>query len=211
VAGKLEFIKHSPMNFTEGKERVLNYNKMIQQMTLDVEMKDLTKSYQFTEHLPKLNAFANWQTQAQEDNRSFNDWRYFNSLSIGLTLKVPIFKGFMLDSKVEQAEIDYKKSMEGLAGTRKAVISQYENTVRLITKTEEQIEAYQLAKEEAQKAFDMATKRFNTGLANQLEVTDALVGLTSAELNLSQIIHKYYVHKANLDLILGKNKNELFN
>ncbi len=211
LEGELSYSKTSGAEYDNSEQVVLSKNKMIQQMALDVEMKDLVKSYQFTEHLPKINAFANWQTQAQEDNRAFNDWRYINSLSIGLTLKVPIFKGFTLDSKVEQAEIDYKRSREGLAGVKKAVLNQYENTVRSINKTEEQIEAYKLAKDEATKAYNMATKRFNSGLGTQLEVSDALVGLTSAEVNLLQSIHQHYVYNANLDLILGKNINELKN
>jgi outer membrane protein TolC len=180
-------------------------------MELQAKMQDLVKSYQFTEHLPKLSAFGNWQTQAQENARAFSDWRYFNSLSVGLTLKVPIFRGFALDSKVEQAELDWKKSVEGLASVKNSVRNQYENTVRRIEKDKEQIKAYLSAKVEAQKGYDISIKRFNTGLSTQLEVTDALVGLTGAELNLLTSIHDYYINLAQLDLLLGKDLKELYN
>ncbi len=194
-----------------GIERVLNNNKIVQQMELQAKMQDLVKSYEFTEHLPKLTLNGNWQTQAQEDDRSFSDWRYFNSVTVGLTLKVPIFQGFAQSSRVEQAELDWKKAVEGLASVRKTVRSQFENTLLQIQKDKEQIDAYKAARDEAERGYNISLKRFDTGLSTQLEVTDALLGLTSSELNLLTSIHEYYINLAQLDLLMGKNLNELYN
>ncbi|MBN1300442.1 MAG: TolC family protein [Melioribacteraceae bacterium] len=186
-------------------------NKLLRQMELQTEMQDLVKSYQFTEHFPKLTAFGNWQSQAQENDRALSNWRFFNSISVGLTLKVPIFRGFTLDSKVEQAELDYKKAVEGLANTKKAILNEYKNTINNIEKTRQQIKAYKIARTEAQKGYDIAVKRYNTGLGTQLEVTDALLGLTNAEVNLMTSIHEYLVSNARLDLLAGKNISEIKN
>lgn len=186
-------------------ESLYEKNELIRQMELQVEMNDLIKSYQFTEHFPKLTAFGSWQTQAQEeDTRAFNDWRYFNAFSVGLTLKVPIFKGFTLDSKVEQAEVDFLKSQEVLSATKKLVRNEFDNIINDIAKTKEQISAYEATVDEAKRGYDIAVKRYNTGLGTQLEVTDALVAVTNAEINLLQSIHQYYVDQAKLDFITGK-------
>lgn len=211
IVDSLSYRNFKIVDEEEGLSRVINNNKMIQQMKLQAKMQDLVKSYEFTEHLPKLSAFGNWQTQAQEDDRSFSDWRYFNSLSVGLTLKVPIFQGFAQSSRVEQAELDWKKSVEGLASVKQTVTSEFENTIKRIKKNKEQISAYEAARDEAKRGYEISVKRYDTGLSTQLEVTDALLGLTSSEINLLTSIHEYYINLAQLDLLLGKNLNELYN
>ncbi|MBU1680393.1 MAG: TolC family protein [Bacteroidetes bacterium] len=212
IEGELKYSKFSEPDYEEGILKMYNQNQLIKQMELQVEMQDLIKSYQFTDHLPTLTAFGNWQSQAQEEDvRSFDNWRYFNSLAVGLTLRVPIFNGFTTISKTEQAELDLKVAVEGLANTKKAVINEYENSILQIKKTEEQISAYEAAVLESERGYEIAQKRFESGLGTQLEVTDALVGATNARLNLLTTLHDYYLNHARMDLIVGKKLNEIIN
>jgi len=198
--------------FEEGLTSVLERNKLLKQMKLQADLQDLNASYQFTQHFPKLNAFANWQIQAQEnDDRAFSDWRYINSVTVGLTLSVPIFRGWELDSKAEQAEIDHKKSLEDFMKTKKSIKSEYENSLLTIKKMEQQITAYKSTVEEAERGYEIATKRFDSGLGSQIEVTNASVDFSQAKINYLQSIHDYYVEQANLDLILGKSVDEILN
>ncbi len=210
IDDSLEYRHFELPSFEEGLKQVLFKNKLLKQLELDTELKDLASSYQFTEHLPKLNAFGNWQTQAQEEDiRRFNDWRYVNSLTVGLSLSVPIFRGFTLDSKVEQAEIDLKKSLEEFDKTKKSLRNEYENVVLQIQKTEEQIEAYKAAVSESERGYEIALKRFGTGLGTQIEVTDGLVEVSRANINYLQSVRDYYVYHAQLELLLGKSLNEI--
>ena len=173
-------------------------------------MKDLVASYEFTKHFPELNAYGNWQTQSQEnDPRSFTDWRYKNSFSVGLNLRVPIFKGFTIDSKVEQAEIDHKIALEELYKTEKTLKNQYENILANIDDAKQKIDAYKSALGEADRAYSIAKKRYETGLGTQLELTDSIVGLTRAEYNYQSTVYEYNILLSQLDLVLGKSINEL--
>jgi outer membrane protein TolC len=206
IMDSLSYFKMDKPDFDEGLDQVYTQNELIKQMELQAELQDLNKSYQFTEHLPKLTLNALFQSQSQEeDNRAVNDWRFFNSLSVGMTLKVPIFKGFTIDSKVEQAELDYKIAVEGLAATKKSIRNEFENLLLAIEKDEEQIEAYKAAVDESQRGYDIAVKRFNSGLGTQLEVTDAQLVYTNAAINLLQSVHEYYVAHARLEHLLGQN------
>ncbi len=196
--------------FEEGLLEAYKRNKLIDQLELDVELKDYAASYEFTQHYPKLNAFGRWQTQAQEDDgRSFNEWRYKNSLSVGLTMSVPIFNGFQTASKVEQAELETKKANEELTKMRKQLRINYENVYSEIKKNKEQIEAYQSAMKQADRGYEIASKRFNTGLGTQLEVTNALYDYSSARINYLRSLLNYYVANARLDLIMGKSVTEI--
>ncbi len=210
INDSLEYSPKLIPNYEDGMDLTLSQNQLIQQAELDVEMKDLVSSYEFTKHFPELNAFGNWQTQAQEsDVRNFKDWRYKNSLTVGLNMRVPIFKGFTIDSKVEQAEIDHKIALEELYKTRKMLKNQYENTVSSIEDTKLKIDAYKSALTEANRAYEIAKKRYETGLGTQLELTDSIVGLTRAEYNFQSTVFEYNVLLSQLDLVLGKSINEL--
>lgn len=212
ITDSLVYSKKSLPEYEIGLTNVLQRNKLLNQVELQTELQDLNASYQFTQHLPKLNAFANWQVQAQEnDDRAFSDWRYINSVTVGLTLSVPIFRGWELDSKAEQAKIDYKKSLEDFLKTKKAVKNEYENSFLTIQKIEQQVNAYNDAVQEAQRGYEIASKRFETGLGSQIEVTNALVDFSQAKINYLQAVHDYYVEQANLDLLLGKSVDEILN
>ncbi len=205
ISDSLSYFKMEKPDFQEGLNQVYSQNELIQQMELQAELQDLNKSYQFTEHLPKLTLNALFQSQSQEeDSRPVKDWRFFNALSVGMTLRVPIFKGFTIDSKVEQAELDYKIAVEGLAATKKSIRNEFENLMLAIEKDEEQIEAYKAAVNESQRGYDIAVKRFNSGLGTQLEVTDAQLVFTNAAINLLQSVHEYYIAHARLEHLLGE-------
>lgn len=212
ISDSLEYKFITIPRFEEGLQLVIERNKLLKQMELQTELYDLNSSYQFTQHLPKLNAFANWQVQAQEnDERVFSDWRYINSVIVGVSLSVPIFRGWELDAKAQQAEIDYKKSVEDYLKTKKSVKNSYENSVLMIEKIEQQITAYKGAVDESERGFEIASKRFASGLGSQIEVTNALVDFSQAKINYLQSVHNYFVEHANLDLLIGKSVDEIIN
>lgn len=197
-------------DFEEGLNMLYERNKLLKQVELQTKMHDYNVSYEFSKHLPEISAYGNWTVEAQEnDPRKFSDWRYYNFISVGLTMKIPIFHGFTTQSQVEQAEIDYKKSVEGLAKTRKNLRNQYENVVLQLKKTSQQIEAYESAEEEAEKGYDIAMKRFKAGLGTQIEVTSAMMEILNAKVNYLRSLLDYNVLSAQLDMLLGKSFEEI--
>jgi len=192
----------------EGINYSYKHNKLIQQSKLNTKLKSLVSSYKFTGHLPQLNAFGNFQTQAQEeDDKPIKEWRFRNAVSVGLNLKIPIFNGFSVNSRVEQAELDYKKAIEKLNKTKDEIRNRIENTYLEIKSLLEQIDAYKAALLEAKRGYEISTKRYKNGLASQLEVLNSMVSLVSAKTNVLKSIHDYYIANAQLDLLLGKDKD----
>ncbi len=184
------------------------HNKLIQQSKLNEKLKSLVASYNFTGHLPQLYGFGNFQTQAQEeDDKAIKDWRFRNAISVGLNLKIPIFNGFSVNSKVEQAELDHKKAIEQLNKTKDEIRNRIENTYLEIKSLLEQIDAYKAALTEAERGYEIATKRYDAGLSSQLEVLNSMVSLVNAKTNILKTIHDYYITHAQFDLLLGKSKD----
>ncbi len=208
-----ETIEFKPVfipEFDDGMKTLLLRNKLLKQVELQSKMQDYNVSYEFSKHLPELSAFGNWTVQAQEnDPRIFPDWRFYNFVSVGLSLQIPIFHGFTTQSQVEQAEIDYKKSIEGLSKTKKSLQIQYENVVLQLKKTSEQIEAYRSAVEESERGYQIATKRFKAGLGTQIEVTSAMMEVLNSKVNYLRSLLDYNVLAAQLDMLLGKSLEEI--
>ncbi len=209
ISDSLSFSEIGMPNEEVKSDSIIAKNNLIRQMELQVELQDLNSSYEWTKHLPELNAFGNWQVQSLEEKFVPADWNYFNSMNVGLGLRLPIFHGFAIDSKVEQAKIDYKISKENLTNTRETVKSNYENVILEIKKSKEQVEAYLISMDQAERGYQIALKRFNSGLGTQLEITDALGALISAQVNYLQSVYNYRLNHARLDLLMGKDLEEI--
>ena len=206
ISDSLKYSKISEIGIVEAEKLLENNNKLLNQLKLDNELKDLAASYQFSKHFPELNLTGTWQTQAQEnDGKKVSDWFYTNSFYVGVNLKVPIFKGFAIDSRTEQAEIDLKRSKEELIKTRRNLINQLESNLLNINKVEQQIDAYEMSVNESYRGYEISKQRFNAGLGTQLEVTSALVVFSQTKVNYLTSIRDYYVFNSQLDHLLGDN------
>ncbi|MBX2977440.1 MAG: TolC family protein, partial [Ignavibacteriaceae bacterium] len=57
--------------------------------------------------------------------------------------------------------------------------------------------------EQAQLAYEIAQKRFNSGVGTQLEIVDAMVALTRSKVNYFNGIYDYFISYAKLQQLLG--------
>ena len=210
VTGALNYNPKGFIAEDSGIQKLNNNNSLLKQSEMQTKLQDLSSSYEYSQHYPELRAFGNWQMQSQEnDDRSISNWRFINSVSIGLNLRVPIFKGFSIDSKYQQAKIDYDKSVESLTKTKKELYRDYKNTILSIKKAVDQITSYQSAVDETEKGYQIAQKRYSSGLSSQIEITDALVSVSQAKYNYINSVYVYNILQARLDLLLGKPLDEI--
>lgn len=212
INDRLSLNKVDLLKENDGIAKLNESNSLLKQSITQTRLNELSASYQYSQHYPELRAFGNWQMQSQEnDDRSFTNWRFINSITIGLNLRVPIFKGFSIDSKYEQAKIDYDKSIEALAKTKKELRKDYENTILSIQKALDLIESYQSSVDETERGYQIALKRYSSGLSSQIEITDALLLASQAKYNYANSVYTYNVLLARLDLLLGKSLAEIIN
>lgn len=203
------FLKEIPLSDIEELDEILlNRNPSLKQLELQISLSDDAVSYEFTKHFPELYFNGNWQAQAQEnDPRSFNRWRYNNSVYIGLNLRIPIFDGFQTTSRVEQARIDLYKSREQYDKTVKELKNSLEDIILSIKQKRKQLDSYKATIEQAELAYDISQKRYASGVGTQLETIDAMVALTRAQVNYYNSMYEYYVFHAQLDQLLSNENN----
>jgi len=80
ISDSLKFAVKQLPNYDAGLDTLYVKNNLILQMELQAELQDLNVSYEWTKHLPEVQAFSNWQLQAMDEEFKPKDWDYFNSL-----------------------------------------------------------------------------------------------------------------------------------
>jgi len=204
IQDSLVYSKLSTQEYDTSSVIMENQNYTLQQLKLQIQLQDKVVSYEFSKHLPELYFNGSWQTSAQEnDPRSFNQWRYKNSVYVGLNLRIPIFDGWQTTSKVQQAEIDLMKAKEEYSKTTQLFSNQLDDLLLKIEETEKRISAYGSTINQAQLGYDISSKRYANGLGTQLENIDALVALTSARVNYLNAVYTYYDLHSQLEAILA--------
>jgi outer membrane protein TolC len=180
-------------------------NYFLKQLHLQIDLQDDAVSYEFTKHFPELYFVGNWSAQAQEnDPRSFNTWRYKNSIYIGLNLRIPIFDGFQTTSKVEQVRLDLLKARENYIKNEEITKNQLEEVILNINQTRRKIDSYKAGIDEAELGYEIAKKRYTSGVGTQLENVDALVSLSRAKVNYYTAVYDYYLYHARFDQLLAR-------
>ena len=69
---------------------------------------------------------------------------------------------------------------------------------------EQQIGAAQKAVDSAQENFQLSQGRFDAGVANIIELTDAQLALTTAQSQVAQALAAYWIATVELDRFLGR-------
>lgn len=190
-------------------EDALKSNPLLQQLVLQAQLQKDIVGLNFTQHLPSVNAFANWQSQAQEnDGRGLKNFRFKNSFTVGLTLKVPIFEGFQISSRVDQAEVDYLKSLETLKQTTQILKSSVEQAFLKLNEAGKRIKSQSSTVEQAERGFEIAQIRYKSGLGTQLEVLDAEIALNQAKLNKLNAVYDKLLAEAELEQLLARDTSK---
>lgn len=131
-----------------------------------------------------------------------------NRWSLGPSLSVPIFDFGRIKQRVSISETDLQSSLVNYEQTVKKAYKEVHDALakenlaqsRLVFQQEE-LKAYQ-------KVLDLSTKRFNQGVANQLEVLDAQKGVLSSTLSVIATQQALLTDQAELFKALGGGWNE---
>lgn len=81
---------------------------------------------------------------------------------------------------------------------------QVDNAFNNIVAAREKMTANEVTVRQAQKAYEIAEVRFNTGAGTILELNSSELSLTQAKLNYSQAIYDYLAARADYEKIIGE-------
>lgn len=117
---------------------------------------------------------------------------------------MPIFNGLGRLNAVKQAQVQVKEMTFQRENLVNNLNMQVDLALDNLNKQVKQISSSEQGMKQAQKAYDIMQKSFEIGAATYLNLRDAEVANTSAQLSYLQAIYNYLVSTSELDTLLGK-------
>lgn len=148
-------------------------------------------------YFPTLTGSANY-SYTGSDFPLRNGWNY------GLGLSVPIFSGFLTKHQVSEAQANYGAVSANEESLRLDIYSQVNQAYLTLRAAEERISAAELGVRQAKENVDLATGRYDAGVGGPLEVTDAIVAQSNAELSYTSALTDYKNAQAALEKAIGE-------
>ncbi|MES2454993.1 MAG: TolC family protein [Bacteroidota bacterium] len=122
----------------------------------------------------------------------------YGSSAVGVTLRVPIFNGFLTRSKVRQADVDIKKAKEDRRQSTNSLNLAYENAKIQLRNNLNTINAQRKNAQLAQEIYKSTQNNYNNGLASLTDLLDTENSLTAAQNSYTQALLNYKVAEIQL-------------
>jgi outer membrane protein TolC len=139
------------------------------------------------------------------DSRSTNGFiDSGNQWNVGLTLSWSIFDGGGKIARYKESKANLEAAKARVRDTELQVWQNVEQSYLNLGEAEERIGAAQKAVESAEENYQLARGRFDAGVANIIELTDAQLALTQAQSDQAQALSDYRIGIARLERALGR-------
>ena len=193
-ANQLEQTTEGLVNNTTMKQLDLNW-KMLQQ-----NLKSLRTNF-----MPTLAMNYAYQYQSlNNENWDVFSYDWGGSSSLVFTLSVPLYKASNF-TKLKSNRIQMRQLEQNRLDTERKLNMQITSYQNNMAASSEQVVSNRENVMQAQKAVQIAGKRYEVGKGTVLELNTSQVQLTEAELTYNQSIYDYLVSKADLDQVLGRD------
>jgi outer membrane protein TolC len=204
VMGTLEYRPVDSSIVASAPDDVLLRNPGLAALRFQLDVSDAVVAIERSNYLPSLAAFGNYQLQTQKNDFRISTQDFVGSALVGLSLSLNVFNGLQTNARVEQAQLDMKKSQQQIAALELQLRTGVEAAALQLRRIGQRIAAQEETIRTAEKGYAIATTRYRTGSGTQLEVNDAQLALTQSKLNLIQTTYEHLVASADLDQLLGR-------
>ena len=123
---------------------------------------------------------------------------------VGAAMTFPLFEGFSTAYSVSQNKAQLRATLEGYEVVRQNVTKEVEQTYLDVKAGWELIRASKKALEAARENLRLAWGRYQAGVSDIIEITNAQVQFSQADLRFVQALYDYRVYEAKLDKAVGK-------
>ncbi|MBR6831740.1 MAG: TolC family protein [Tidjanibacter sp.] len=141
------------------------------------------------------------------DSNTDDGGRYWwqNPMSAGVNVSIPLFSGFANTRKAKEIRTSISQLDMQQQYLEQSLNVQVRNAINTILTARESIYSNEVTVQQAEKAYKIATARYNAGGGTILELNSSELAFTEAKLNYSQAIYNYLSAVADYEQILGKN------
>lgn len=173
----------------------------IQQLAIDLQQKKLKAAQ--AELLPQLSLVGQYQIQAQADDLKFGQYTLPRTSFLGLQLSVPIFNGHRIQSRINQAKIKIQQEEIRLNDLKDEAKTELATIISKWKEAVTQLDIQEVTVKSAELNYQMIETRFQNSLGSRLELTDAELALTQAQVNYLNAIYNLRILHVQLQHALG--------
>ena len=185
-------------------ERAANNNSDIRQLDLNIVSLKHSLRMINSQHLPSLSAFGQYSYQTQADDFKFADYNWVGSAAVGLQLSIPIFNGRTVVNKVKQLKISLQELELQKQYASDGIELQIQSAINSMKAAQEQLLVNKDAINQAERGYEIAKVRYQTGTGTILELNDSELSMTQANLNYQQSLYDFLTAQTNLEKVLGR-------
>jgi len=165
------------------------------QIKARLEQAEQTVKQQFRNFFPTITASGTYGSARADMNEIYN---------YGVQLNWTIFDGGGKIALYKQAQAQRDAAQARVRDTELTIWQQAEQSYNTAIQSEEAIGAATKGVESADENFRLSQGRFDAGVANIIELTDAQLALTTAQATLVQALANYRIAIAQLERFLGR-------
>ena len=191
-------------NQLKEEDMSLENNTTMKQFELNMKLLEKNVKSLKTNFMPTLSMSFSYQYQSlYNPNINFFNYTWSNSSSLMFNLSIPLYRASNF-TKVKSARIQMRQLDWNRIDTERKLNMQVVSYRNNMTASSEQVVSNKENVMQAEKAVQIAGKRYEVGKGTVLELNSSQVSLTQAQLTYNQSIYDYLVSKADLDQVLGK-------
>ena len=127
----------------------------------------------------------------------------------GLQISVPLFAGGLFAARQHEAELRAKAAEQGLVGAEDDVVRDVRIAWLNVNDALQRVQTTQQLRDYAAQAYDLAQARYNVGSSSIVELSQAQLALSSAEIASAAARYNLLIQQATLSYQTGESSNGL--
>lgn len=182
----------------------LENNTSMKQLDLNLKLLSQNVKSLKTNFMPTLGMSFSYQYQSlYNPNINVFAYNWGGSSSLMFNLSIPLYKASNF-TKLKSARVQISQMQQTRLDTERKLNMQAKTYQNNMEASSEQVVSNRENVMQAEKAVQIAGKRYEVGKGTVLELNTSQVSLTQAQLTYNQSIYDYLVSKADLYMVLGK-------
>lgn len=175
----------------------------LQILELQQQIREQQTSLAKAQRLPVVNAVGQYQIQSQARRFDFANAWWPSATFAGVQVNLPLFTGFSNQAKIKQAKLAQQQSNVVLTDAQAQLKTEVRQVLANLRETAARMVTQEQVKETAKLSYDIIQYRYQKGVTTRLELTDAELALTTAQLNYLESVFDYLTARIELDRTRG--------
>ena len=189
-------------DYDSSREQAFQRREELKQIKKAISAADQSASIAKSQYFPGINAVLDYGFQGEEYSFSDKDDYWMASL----VMQWNLFRGFQDKARIQQAHLETKKMLTKEDEIKNMIELEVERIFDNLNVARKTILVVKQQFESSKASFRIVRKKFEEGIASQIEYLDAQTTLTNSAINEVITRYDYYITYAEYERIVAAHK-----